>query len=770
MGWKEKKVTMLLTPFDERYKFKFNIRPVKIAYFIPEDDWASLTRVLRLVCTQWGGIRNLVIPIKSDLGLAPVFKHLLRLCEPDWFVGFLSSETRENLEDHSRFQEYLSRLFPYRHMHLQMGDYFEAHDHTAHALSVMSDDDLEKNILAVPTIASADLPEWLNLSIFGVIYPGQERFYSDSIQVREEQVTPQSRAFWEYQFNTDPFSSILNSTGYGIGAYTVTGGLLDSNHFDIVFVDSFNSLCMFWNFRALRDTLRFRQDKAFGRRTILFPAEFEKSKVAFETFVAFLREKLPYPSVSSNLHVRFCACTEETYRRVEPIISALPDFEKFNAPQITVSHRWSSEEPPSIEDLSKRKLTYKFMLPDLPESYREGIGQQPPLTTPLNYRRNEILFEPPSGFRNRLGGSTAIDLECDVWNRFPRSARIAESIKSGSWFSRYGLSMTVGTSERAHYFDFNLPEEWQTLFQFFESKGYGIQVSKAGQYCDALVNLVGGLGKIDLLASRKGYILLDILALKSTKKIAQRISKQVGLEGHTADIQRALDELQVIPELKGVPKTYRQLQSDERLQLYRDGLLPFLGQLCEAEVLKRGFYLICPNCGAPDWYPLQSLRERLICSGCSNEFVLPVEYPQGSEIEWEYRLNTLVNRAVDQDILPNVLALNYLTKGKKCSCITFGVEVLQESKILAEFDFIFVSEQQVFAGECKAGTELWDKDLELASLAAKVGIAKFYFCTVKTFSEDTQRRIEARREQLKGDGFELAIEVLSGNELLGQPI
>ena len=36
--------------------------------------------------------------------------------------------------------------------------------------------------------------------------------------------------------------------------------------------------------------------------------------------------------------------------------------------------------------------------------------------------------------------------------------------------------------------------------------------------------------------------------------------------------------------------------------------------MSKTQLVKRGFYLECPNCEAPDWYPLDRIREFLDCS------------------------------------------------------------------------------------------------------------------------------------------------------------
>ena len=65
---------MTQSPLQPQYKVRINVRPVKYAYFVREDDLDSLIRIIQFVCTQWGGIRSLIIPIKPDLSIAPLFE------------------------------------------------------------------------------------------------------------------------------------------------------------------------------------------------------------------------------------------------------------------------------------------------------------------------------------------------------------------------------------------------------------------------------------------------------------------------------------------------------------------------------------------------------------------------------------------------------------------------------------------------------------------------------------------------------------------------
>jgi len=764
----------LPTPLEDRYKFRANIRPTTLAYFVREDDTDSLIRILRFVSTQWGGIRNLIIPVKPDITIEPMFEYFLQYHEPDEFVEYLMDWESGDYKETNKLILYLNRLFSHRSIHLQHSKVFEEHDHSAHALSVINDDDLRDNVLTTHEFDLKDMPEYIGLALYGAIFPSQEKLYSDLVKLETNKVSIGTREFWRSQFDTNPFSSVLNLTSYLITPYATTSTRI-SNHFDVMLVSSITSLCMYWNCRAFRESVQFPTDN-IGRRTFLLPIEMLPDKDAFESLLEVIRESVSHPLFSANKHIFFFPWNDKDLEQIKPVLSAFDSLE-FSDGELSIENRRYREQPFDVENLTEKKLIYSFGWLRYSTSYHEGIGPELPLITSiqfpvsLNYGDNEVHFNPPPKYTNRFGGSITLDLECDVWNRYPRGRRVSESIRMSSWFSRYGLSGITYTPSRASYVNFKLIDEWESLCLFFESKGYKTQLSKDGIYADAVVNLLGGLRHLELLASKQTYLLLELLALKSTKKIAQQIIKILGVEKSKAnEIEQYFKEIEIAPELKGLPKTYSQLRNIQYLHPFRDKLLELLNRLSEAQVIKRGFYLECPHCGAPDWYPLLSLSERVLCSGCSNEFSLPVEMPKGSEIQWQYRLNTLINRAVDQDVLPNILALYHTTKNLACSCLTTGIELVKEDRVVKEFDFLFVSKQKVYAGECKAGVRLESKDMETAILAAQLGFAKFYFCTVREFNEASLRQIDEVKNRIDGDGLQMSIEILTGKDLLGEPI
>ncbi|WP_420628204.1 hypothetical protein [Candidatus Leptofilum sp.] len=693
--------------------------------------------------------------------------------EPDWFVSYWDFKGEENTELHSKLLTYLRTLFPFRNVNVQKGSFFENHDNTSHTLHLVEDNILRENHLLCHRI----LPianELLGVALFGQIYPGQEEHYQQNIDLIEEEVEIGTESFWRNQFNIDPFSSIINLTTYGINAYKVVDGgfglLTGFDHFDIVLVDSLSDICLYWNIRALREVVYFKKNAGVERRTLCLPLKLLEKVSSLKIAFKLIKEKLFFPGRQANLDLRFYASGKELADRVRVVFNNLEMLEPFNEETIHGNPiRFGGDEKVADKDIVDRPLSYMFCSIASPRAYFEGVSGSTSSLISLNHGGNEFRIDPPSSFYNRHSGTVALDLECDVWKRFPKCHRVAEAIEKNSWFSRYGLSMAIGLSSRPHFRTINLPQERESLRLYFEGKGFKSRTSKVEQYSNAVVDLVGGLSNLKLLATKPAYQLLNILAQKSTKKIAQRIVNSLGLENTNIDeITHIFQDLEVPPELKKIPRTFGELRDDQRLDLRSHALLKLLDELVTAQVLKRGFNISCPNCGVPNWYPLETISEYLTCPGCSHRFILPVREPDKSNIEmqWRYRLNTLVNRAVDQDVLVGLLALHHLSEKKTTSCQVFGLELRQDDKPITDFDFLFVSDQKLYAGECKAGSQLAPKDFETAKLAAKLGFAEFYFCTVAEFADEVLNEIEQLQLELSNFQSKTKIYTLSGSDLL----
>ena len=131
---------MIYTPIKNPYTLSLNIRPIKIAYFLYEKDEEKLAHIIRLICTQWGGIFNLIIPISQNLEIDPLDNHFLETHQPERFVAYFPDNNASRISD---LQEKLSEIFPQKNVIVWAGDIFERnHDTGAHALGIPDEETL----------------------------------------------------------------------------------------------------------------------------------------------------------------------------------------------------------------------------------------------------------------------------------------------------------------------------------------------------------------------------------------------------------------------------------------------------------------------------------------------------------------------------------------------------------------------------------------------------------------------------------------------------
>jgi hypothetical protein len=204
-------------------RLRVNYRPLKVAYFIPEKDADSLKRAMLLCCTQWGGIRNFIVPVGAGGEMLSLFTTVLTIHPPDLFVSYLA-ETEQPAR--LGLQERLAKLFPDRAVRIKLGDTHEDHDTSAHALSAIPDVAFPgakptsflgpDGTLTVHRFTGPDEHHLALLAVFGSIYQGQEEFYRRSLCFQERLIDFQSPDHWFAQHNAAMGGSALNLTAHGL--------------------------------------------------------------------------------------------------------------------------------------------------------------------------------------------------------------------------------------------------------------------------------------------------------------------------------------------------------------------------------------------------------------------------------------------------------------------------------------------------------------------------------------------------------------------------
>jgi hypothetical protein len=317
----------------------------------------------------------------------------------------------------------------------------------------------------------------------------------------------------------------------------------------------------------------------------------------------------------------------------------------------------------------------------------------------------------PEPFRPVPGGWVHLELH-NLPLPLPANDRLAQAVLSAARCTLDGIGFGVLSTVGSWELDIKLPEGWEALGLWSRGRGYEVAVSQPGRYAQALLGRLEDYGQLDVLASDEALAVLQALSPLSAKKFAQHIAARAG---KAADryVETLVDVLRKEPlwmELQA--RTLGELLSITSLK--KPQLLPALGRLTDAGLVLRGRALRCPHCNYPDWIPLRELDERLRCNACNAGYPLPATDPGGTrEAEAAYRLDGLMARCVDQDLLPVLLALRFARRlGRAAPVVQAwpGLE-LTNNRRTRETDLLVSTGVKVTIFECKAqASSMHDKD------------------------------------------------------------
>ena len=646
-------------------------------------------------------------------------------------------------------------------MALTRSDWFEQLDRASHPLSVLADDDVGTQFLD-RRFQGPGADRLTLLALFGQVHAGQKDDYAELLEYGVLPASLDSKDFWSQQTSGDAFSSPINLTGHGMRAYRVEGAdLARDTYFELVVGDSVADLCFYWNLRAVSECTRIH--KARVRRLLLMPRRLLHEGDGLRQLAEAIRSA-PGLEGESNLDLAVYCATGEGIDAWTAAVGDAPEFSRLKG-QVSITRSFGREPARRVD--AERPIVWGSLEINLPRRFWEGVDYETPPRVPLSTGDNEVRVEPPPSYFKRFAGAQMLDLDSEVWERYPRRTEVAQAIDANACFSRYGVTFTSDVSHRPSEFRFYLPSEWETLQAVFRRSGLTIRQSDKTRYFDALVRLLGGFENVDLLASPAAFSLLRELAVPPIERLAQKIVTKLALApDKQEDIAAALAGLEIVVEISTGSRSLQQLRNG-RLATYKPQLLPLLAQLSEARIVRRGFQLPCTECGLTTWHPLGTADELVECPGCGGRFPLPVEHPADSEVQFHYVLNSLVNQAWDQGAIPALLAMRHVAAShKKVYCRIAGLELWRADKPVGDVDFLMFADGQLVAGEAKTGSILEEKDFRGAKLAEEVGVTEYSFCTTTAFSSEALLGVDELRTRLAARGSTIDIRVLQQEQLL----
>ncbi|MGW2643998.1 hypothetical protein ACWC2T_03570 [Streptomyces sp. NPDC001393] len=176
-------------------------------------------------------------------------------------------------------------------------------------------------------------------------------------------------------------------------------------------------------------------------------------------------------------------------------------------------------------------------------------------------------------------------------------------------------------------------------------------------------------------------------------------------------------------------------------------------RLCALGWAERGVETNCVQCGVRTFHPFEQTQRRPVCPGCS----APSRYETTADgLSVFYRLDSFVDRASDQGLLPHLLVIAALTEREPNSYFLPGVNLWFSDQTRGEADVFGLYGGRVLSGEVKASashftTEQLTHDI---ALSARLGVDIHLLAAVDTVLRATR---EQAAELCSDAGLELLV-------------
>ncbi|MDQ2761088.1 MAG: hypothetical protein M3Y17_11850 [Actinomycetota bacterium] len=700
---------MLQAMFDEhlnrQHRLSYFVRGPEWAFAIPQGDVDALEDVMRRCSTFWNGVGSLLVPVRADGRISnPELLDLLLTTRP-----VDACYMHEALTDAARTTVH-ERVAPA----MTLWDGFDQRE--AHPLNlrenpaIAQQPGLETRLkprLEVPVFRSAALRR-AALALWGHISDEDRPHWQDRYQLVIQEGEAAHGALLRGQLD-GAGAAPLRLTARFMGR--ISSNVLDWPHVWVLSGSTFNELVNMWNFRA-------RMTPAFinGAPVAGIPRESLRRPRQLQALTQWL-PRVPGTQRNPDTYVASMADLDD---EVRPAMTAL-GFQEETGDQNgeTFGRGAIPNDPP----------TFSFMQPVLGGPFIRGMSATSLVA--FTEGRSSLALQAPENFRLRSFAQARLTFQ-NLPMPLPVTPLAARRVHPQAT-ARDGV-MLLTNARAAWDFDVKLPTASEALTDWVSDHGYRLGRSSDGLDAEALLLRLGSLDRLDALANRRRFELLRVLAPPTRKKLAQHLVGQATRAGARLDENEMLERLAAVGLFLEVEaRTAGEIAS--AMEMKKAEVFGLLAPLVEAGFVHRAYRIRCPQCRFWQLLELSAQSEHVRCRACGENFLMPVVDTSGArEPERHYQLDGLMARAMDQDVLPMLLALRALRPPPEQGQPFYawpGVEVAagDDDTSPVEIDLVISVGQVVWCFETKqtAGSlkapQLHRQMKLAAALGARPGIA-----------------------------------------------
>jgi hypothetical protein len=659
--------------FDEhlnrQHRLSYLVRGPEWAFAIPQGDIAALEDVMRRCSGFWNGVGSLIVPVRSDGRM------------PRWLDASLMAAGVDECFTHEALRETaqaaVRRRFPDV---FPLSDRFDRQEtHPLHLRGPRPAPAASKPMMSVPEFHSAGLRR-IALAVWGHIPDGEAEDWAAYYDVATLDGDAAHSALVSGQVGSES-DSPLRLSGTGMGLVMQRSPFSRWAYIWVLSRSSFDELVVFWNFRArLLRTRRHASVVGIPRESLRFP----------ERLRALLDWTPRVPGTRLTPDV-FVWCGEKLQEHTRAALAELPFVEE-------TATEFNDTTGPDVMPSDPRTFAFTRLM--LGGRFVRGASES--VLVSVNGGHSSLMLPAPHDFEARGLRRARLVLR-NLPLPLPATNSAAESINVNAVAADGVMLSVYGGSD--WNFDVVLPTSTEALGYWATDHGFSIEYTQDARDAEAILRRLGALNALDVLADRKRLRLLQVLAPKSRPKLVRRLIAEAADAGMHLDEEKMAERLADLGLfLEAEARTASDIASAMGAGTRKPDVFEQLSPLVEAGFVRRAQSVRCPQCRFHMLLDLGDQDEQVECRACRQAFVLPVVDESGRrEPELMYRLDGLMARAMDQDVLPVLLALRALRPERGLTELFFawpGVKFTREGTTV-DIDLLVSNGETAWCVEAK---------------------------------------------------------------------
>uniref|UniRef100_UPI0026386875 hypothetical protein n=1 Tax=Ferrimicrobium sp. TaxID=2926050 RepID=UPI0026386875 len=305
--------------------------------------------------------------------------------------------------------------------------------------------------------------------------------------------------------------------------------------------------------------------------------------------------------------------------------------------------------------------------------------------------RTSVAFNSPVRFAGP--GATKVKIDSDILSPFPKRPSITRLIQPESHWHDGGIELHQ--QALSHYeIDICVPQLREVVETLLDDATESHCLSDKGRMGQSITPW----WKLERLLEPGVFEAIRSLMTLRKERVGAALDEQAA-KGNQLDLTRLASEFgrlerksQCASDLCGVQPEVRVIAAET---------LVTLGWA------ERGCRINCERCAVTSFVPFRDTTPSARCPGCESSG----RYAYSSAgITTYYRLNSLIDLASDQGVLPHLLVIAALHKRSSDTFILPGVNVSFDDGIESEIDLFGVHNGKVIAGEVKTSAAAFDEE------------------------------------------------------------